>query len=284
MATIDGTNDPDYLIGTDEAETINGLNAADFIDGLGGNDTINGGRGDDTIIGGSGDDVLTGGNGPDDFYYSFTVSSGVSLGPQSYASYLAELGLTSLTSQSDFSTTYTAWLNYLVFGGDDGWQGLAQQFGWVGDIQIGLNQNDSSGSQPHISVDGVAQDLSAVFGEAQNFSWTKGKATQERTYWDIDESYWGGELALASSDGHDTITDFVSGQDQLYFRVGNLGELNVDDAEDRLILQEAFEVTSGDYNGDGIADTRIATDDMSMSITLLGYTGNVWGDVVFVPG
>lgn len=295
-----GTEDADSTTSLASGGGKDGHNATagmDVFDGLGGNDTIDAGNGDDTLIGGAGDDTLTGGNGADTFKYSYTLEVGAAgSAPQSYAAYLTDLGV-SLDSQSTLATTYTAWLNYLVFGGDDGWKGLAEHFGWEGEVTIGLNQNDLDGSQPHILVDGVQQDLDAIFGDVESFSWTKGKATQSRSYWDLDDSYdWGGETTVSSTDGKDTITDFkplveddetgeMVANDKLFFTV------DVDDAllGDTAALEAAeaafkaqFDVTTGNYDAGSTTDTRMTLDD-GMSITLLGYAGgeDVWNHVEF---
>jgi len=259
-------------------------NGKDHISGSAGVDVIDAGNGNDVIIGKGGDDILTGGNGADTFKYSYTLESGSGgSGPQSYAAYLAELGVT-LDSQNVFSTTYSAWLNYLVFGGEDGWQGLVEHFGWEGEVAIGLNQNDLGGSQPHILVDGVQQDLDAIFGDVETFSWTKGKATQTRSFWDLDESYdWGGTTTVSSDDGKDTITDFkVDDEDKLFFTIDVDDALLGDTAALEAAFKAQFEVTTGYYDAGTTTDTRM-TLDSDMSITLLGYAGGaaIWDHVVF---
>ena len=58
---INGTANPDTIIGTSVFDSINGGN---------GDDTINGGGGNDTITGGAGADELTGGAGADTFVFA----------------------------------------------------------------------------------------------------------------------------------------------------------------------------------------------------------------------
>ncbi|WP_037306715.1 CHRD domain-containing protein [Ruegeria halocynthiae] len=65
IENIEGSNDPDTLIGSDVANVINGNDGDDNITGLGGNDTLNGGEGNDAISGGAGADTLIGGEGDD---------------------------------------------------------------------------------------------------------------------------------------------------------------------------------------------------------------------------
>lgn len=295
--TFDGdSNGKDYITGSDGVDVINAGNGEDTLEGLGGNDILVGGNGDDKLIGGAGDDLLTGGNGADAFGYAFTLTAASSSGPQSYAAYLQEaVGKThdeGTLTQSEFSTTYSAWLNYLVFGDGQDWQGLVDHFGWEGEVKIGLNQNGAGDSQPHISLDGVAMDLDDLFGDAESFSWTKGKATQTRTFWDIDEDYnWGGETAVTSNDGKDTIVDFKSDSDptksdKLFFTIDIDGDPAALSTVQRTDLADTFkakfEIETAFLDAGTTTDTRMTLDD-GMSITLLGYDGgnDIWNHVEF---
>ena len=65
MATREGTNGDDALIGTSGSDTINGRSGDDTLDGLAGDDTLNGDSGDDQLEGGPGEDALDGGIGED---------------------------------------------------------------------------------------------------------------------------------------------------------------------------------------------------------------------------
>src|SRR2546428_4087755 len=56
MATINGTEGNDSIVGTADADVINGL---------GGNDNIQAGDGSDTVIGGAGNDTISGNGGVD---------------------------------------------------------------------------------------------------------------------------------------------------------------------------------------------------------------------------
>ncbi len=56
--TIDGTADPDLLVGKGGNDTINGGAGNDTIDGAGGNDLLDGGVGFDILRGGAGNDVF----------------------------------------------------------------------------------------------------------------------------------------------------------------------------------------------------------------------------------
>jgi Ca2+-binding RTX toxin-like protein len=61
MATINGSNKADSLIGTADADTLNGRRGNDWLDGRGGDDILTGGEGRDVFIlrAGGGDDVVT---------------------------------------------------------------------------------------------------------------------------------------------------------------------------------------------------------------------------------
>jgi len=258
-------------------------NGKDDITGSDGADTINAGNGEDKLTGGAGDDALTGGNGADQFNYSFTLTTSSGVEPQSYADFLGTDP--AFQTQNEFSTTYSAWLSYLVFGGEDGWHGLVDYFGWEGEVTIGLNQNGAGDSAPHISVDGVLQDLDAIFGDGQKVTWTKGKATQTRTFWDLDNDYnWGSEAAVSSEDGNDTVYDFKTADgDKLFFTVDVDGSVPADTTQLEADFQSQFAITTGDFNNDGQVDTKMVVEG-EMSITLLGYGGgeaDVWNHVEF---
>ncbi len=65
MATINGTEGNDTLIGGNPPDTISGFGGDDLLAGNGGNDLISGGEGNDTAYGGTGRDEIYGDNGDD---------------------------------------------------------------------------------------------------------------------------------------------------------------------------------------------------------------------------
>ncbi len=67
MATQNGNDENNYLVGADEDDILNGFGGDDLLEGAGGNDQLFGGDGSDTLNGGAGADTLTGGAGGD-FY------------------------------------------------------------------------------------------------------------------------------------------------------------------------------------------------------------------------
>jgi Ca2+-binding RTX toxin-like protein len=79
MATFNGTEGNDTLIGGADGDLINGNGGADFLQGGGGLDTIIGGTGNDTlggnegvdwVRGGTGNDTVAGGSGQDEFAFA----------------------------------------------------------------------------------------------------------------------------------------------------------------------------------------------------------------------
>jgi len=67
MATQNGNDENNYLVGADEDDILNGFGGDDLLEGAGGNDLLNGGDGNDVLDGGAGADTLIGGAG-DDYY------------------------------------------------------------------------------------------------------------------------------------------------------------------------------------------------------------------------
>ena len=65
MATFNGGNGSDIIVGTNAGDTINGKGGDDLLIGLNGNDQIFGGNGTDILFGNAGDDLLDGGAGLD---------------------------------------------------------------------------------------------------------------------------------------------------------------------------------------------------------------------------
>jgi Ca2+-binding RTX toxin-like protein len=64
----EATEGEDYILGTDLADEIDGLGGDDKIKARGGDDTVRGGEGNDTITAGEGDDLVLGDRGDDKIY------------------------------------------------------------------------------------------------------------------------------------------------------------------------------------------------------------------------
>jgi Ca2+-binding RTX toxin-like protein len=67
--TLDGTGDPEEILGQRGDDVINGMGGDDRLRGGKGNDTVLGGDGNDRLRGDQGDDLLTGGAGRDRFTF-----------------------------------------------------------------------------------------------------------------------------------------------------------------------------------------------------------------------
>ena len=74
MATINGTNQKDVLVGTSDGDQIFGLGQDDVLRGQLGNDFLSGGNGNDVLAGGPGNDFLDGGKGDDLFLFAPTAN------------------------------------------------------------------------------------------------------------------------------------------------------------------------------------------------------------------
>ena len=259
-----GGDGNDTLIGGDGGDQLFGENGNDNLSGGAGADALDGGAGDDVLSGGTGDDALTGNGGADVFDYSFTVTSvGGGGGGEThhFTDFFATHGgkvcngeVADGTSQGQFSSLYTKWLEMLV--ADHG----------LGSEVLGIGQNSGAGGTP------VIADMTGEFGERESFTWTSGSGkkgvTHERWYSDTwtSDGGGGGEDTITSTDGLDTILDFTSGIDKLDF-----SDITQQQFEDN------FTVTVG------AADTVITIDgDASWSLTLSGVNQQLApNDIIF---
>jgi hypothetical protein len=104
-----------------------------------------------------------------------------------------------------------------------------------------------------------AEELAELFGDRQSVDVATGKKTQERWFSD-SFSMGGGEAALASADGHDTVVDYAWGTDQL--QLDGLEGMTLEE------FKSAFNVE------DSGADTELALADGTWSVKLMGVTGH----------
>jgi hypothetical protein len=308
MASISVTEGDDTLIGTAEDDMIEGAGGSDTISGGDGSDTLfgdyfmtttdvqtpgddnlSGGAGIDTLLGGAGNDVLDGGadmdvliggEGADTFQFSFTTASAGQ--SESFTDWLKANGsgtavssgeLADGTTQAFFSTKYTEWLQHLVKD-----FGLGVDTNGDGQIKVGLNQNDPTGTP---QIEGLSsEELADLFSDRESVLIKTGKTTHERYYSDGFTSSTGGEAVPAGLDGHDVIYDFEWGSDKLSF-----SGLGTDFTLDQ--FEASFQVTLTDYSGDGQIDsTLLALVDGSWSATLWGITdvhseADFYGQITF---
>lgn len=313
MAAINGTDNDDTLEGTEDKDTLNGKEGDDTLSGLAGNDNLNGQEGDDTLYGGDdgdvlngqqgddslygeagndtlhgqegddsldggdgddrltgheGDDTLTGGTGADSFHYSFEVveDEAVSerftdwLTANGMGGYVGEDGqLLDGTGQGTFSSQYTAWLEYLV-----------GKYDLAGGQSYSIELNQTTSGVPSVWVDGVDV-LAGQLSEGEDFTFTAGRTLQTRYYSDLFS--FGSGLTASSTDGHDTITDFMQGEDILDFSGLTAAQFD-----------ELFGIAQTDADDDGAIDDTVLTitGDDSWSLTLVGVTGfNPDSDIQF---
>jgi hypothetical protein len=221
-----------------------------FDDGLFGRESAN------VLSGGGGDDTLAGQGGSDTFSYSFEVTEGGG-GGETFTDFFRAHGgkvvdgkVAEGTSQGQFSSLYTKWLEMLV---DD--HGLGTKV-------LDLGQNSGINGTP------VIAGMTGEFGERESFTWTSGsgKKTVTHTRWYSDTwSSGGGEDSITSNDGLDTILDFGT-DDQLNFQ-------NVTEAQ----FTAHFNVDADqDVNGDLQNDTVITINGFDgWKLTLSGFTGDL---------
>jgi Ca2+-binding RTX toxin-like protein len=246
------------------AGNINGTgnDLANVITGNDGSNVLTGGAGNDTLVGGAGNDELNGGPGADVFRYSFNLTQG---GGEtfSFTQFFAENGgiltadgeeVADGTSQGQFSSLYTQWLEMLIQD-----QGL-------GTAVLDLGQNAGVSGTP------VIENMTGEFGERESFTWTSGSAKKpvvhERWYSDTWTSDGGGQ-DVTSNDGLDTILDFTWGTDKLdfsgvtqqqfldFFDVDFTLDVTGDLKTDTVITINGFDdwsITLSDFSGHGLAD------------------------------
>ncbi|MBI5276699.1 MAG: hypothetical protein HY854_09590 [Burkholderiales bacterium] len=267
MASITGTTAAELLLGTAADDTITGAEGNDSLYGHQGNDVLDGGAGDDLLVGGAGNDELTGGAGADSFIFAFGERT-VEAGSSSFADWLADNDYPALedgvTTQSEFSTRYGAWLRYLAetFA-------LGYDADMDGEIEAGLNQNDETGTPV---IEGMTQDeLDDLFGERLSIDVVTGNHTTTRFYTDSFEIE---ERDIFSGNGDDVITDFDPDEGDRLVVSGII------DAPGNFMVREA------DLDGDGTLDTEFKlTSDGTWTVQLLGFTGfDVATDVTVTAG
>jgi hypothetical protein len=221
-----------------------------FDDGLFGNAEAN------VLRGGGGNDTLAGQGGPDTFSYSFDLTEG-SGERETFTDFFRAHGgkvvdgeVADGTSQGQFSSLYTKWLEMLVE--DHG----------MGTAVLDLGQNSGINGTP------VIADMTGEFGDRESFTWTSGsgKKTVTHTRWYSDTwSSGGGEESVSSNDGLDVIRDF--GADDL------LDFQGITEAQ----FAAHFNVdASQDVDGDLQNDTVITIDGFDgWKLTLSGFTGDL---------
>jgi Ca2+-binding RTX toxin-like protein len=176
------------VIGSAYADLIGGTNAADALRGEAGNDWLIGAVGNDWLDGGAGNDVLEGGAGAD------VMAAGAGDDVASYRQ--ATAGVTASFSASSSNAGEAAGDVYFDV------ENL-----WGSDFADTLGGNDASGQ---VYGFGGADTLNGLGGDDALYGGDGADAISGGT--GADTFFF-----LQSSEGGDTITDFVSGQDRVFF-------------------------------------------------------------------
>jgi hypothetical protein len=244
------------LTGTAGNDTLTGGAGNDTINGMDGDDVLSGMAGDDRLDGGNGDDTMTGGDGADTFVFSFGPRE-IEGGSSTFAEFRAETGRAALesgvTTQGDFSSSYSQWLESLVeeFA-------LGHDADLDGEVEVDINQNDPDGTP---IIEGMTEaELDAVFGDERvAIEVVTGNHTQTRYY---STSFEMEARTVYSGEGVDVITDFHPTE-------GDRLMVSGIDADD--LGHFAMRVT--DLNGDGTLDTEFClVTDCTWNVQLLGYS------------
>ncbi len=236
----DVIRDVENAIGSDFGDVISGDQGVNILDGGAGDDTLNGGGGNDTLIGGEGSDTVE--------FYWFNTGIVVDLslaGPQDTGT-----GVITFSSIENLTGSHG---DDVLSGNDDanrleGGYGDDQLFGRGGDdtlisgpgneILDGGYGNDTADFRNHSGITVSLAETGAqpiyppytyytttlvsienVFGSDGDDTITGSAGANILTGWEGDDLLTGGAGAdlfrFAAGDGHDTITDFVSGEDEI---------------------------------------------------------------------
>jgi len=217
VTPVDPGNDP-----TDTA-AVTGTDGDDILVGTDGNDTINGGDGDDELGGGAGDDVLNGGSGNDRLLGG---SDGAFFDDTGSDELNGGTGLDVLVGGDGDDVLNGGDDRDLLFGGDgddvlSGGNGQDDLSGGDGnDVLLGGAGDDliSGGNSGDDILDGGAgNDL--LLGDVGDDFIVGGNGDDELIGGSGNDLLTGGAGAdifdFSQGDGFDTITDFVSGEDQI---------------------------------------------------------------------
>lgn len=244
---------------------INGIgnSLANIISGNSGNNSLSGGDGNDTLDGGLGNDSLVGGNGNDLLSY-LSATSAVSI----------SLGSTGPTlgggASGDIVTGFERYQGSNLNDTLTGWSTADVLWGGGGNDTLGGGDgNDTlSGQAGDDSLLGGGGD-DALTGAAGTDALTGELGADALTGGAGSDTFYFNNVSESSTPSFDTITDFVSGTDQI--DLGNI-DAKTDVSFDQAFtfigaavfsntsgqLRYADGMVLGDTNGDGVADLKIA--------------------------
>ena len=297
-ATLSGDDGADTLNGSADSDVLNGGNDADTINGNGGNDTVDGGAGDDTITTAAGNDAITAGEGND----TVDASSGndaVSLGEGDDHLTIAADDLssadtidggegtdilhTSDTNMTDADFTNVSNMEVLTltaatignFGEQFNESGIATVNGSEGvdslnfqnvtnDKHLTIHGNGGDdiikgGSGNDTITAGEGADFITGSTGADNIDLAETVAVVDQVVYDRAED----GAQTGQNEGHDTITNFVVGQDLI----------TIDGSLENALDNNA----GGDFNADAVTFTNEAALDAELA-GLAVYTNTTLQD------
>jgi len=283
--TIDGTADPDFILGEGGDDFLHGFGGGDLIDGGAGDDLLIGGDGNDWLTGsigndrldgGAGDDFMAGGDGADQFFggdgndiVTYAVAtSGVSIDLAFNVTGGAAAGDQFSLVENIIGTKFNDTITASNFGSDagnlfDGGDGDDTLSGGAGtDGLSGQNGNDIlRGGADSDSLSGGAGADRFVYGSIAD----SGVGAGADLISDFTHAQ-GDKIDLAAIDPNTTVNG-----DQAFKFIGT-GLYTHHAGELRFALTDATHTTiAGDVNGDGTSDFHIV---------LLGNISLVAGDFV----
>lgn len=290
--TIWGDAGNDTLSGDTGNDTLGGGSGDDSLDGGDGDDSISGDEGDDTLIGGDGDDTLAGGEGAD----SFEGGIGLDFIDYSLSDSAVTVDLSTRTASGGHATGDT-------FVGIDGIIGSA-----FDDSLTGFNlasadfTNIIDGGAGNDTIDGKGADDTLIGGSGDD-SIIGGTGDDEITGGTGNDT-----IVYAIGDGHDTITDFNTGNTgtlldgdntnndfiNLSAFYDNLSELYADQADDGVLNQSNATDSKGrstDYSDnsefgadDSLTFQSASADNSSFTQENTGVVCFNTGTAILTPG
>ncbi len=230
--------------GTNAGETLNGTAGDDVLSGLGGNDVLNGGDGNDVLIGGAGVDTFNGGAGID------TLSFENETGPYGIKVILNE-AYTAYASDTYATPGYSEYREYIT--------GVENVIGSKNNDQIsGTNgENLLEGRDGADRLWGYDGDDILIGGKGDDILWGQGGADT---------------FVFAAGDGHDSVYDFVSGEDTVEITGFSSYTLVQEGGDTRVVLDANNSILLV-----GVAPAAVAPGDVVLSG---GTTGTAGDDVL----
>jgi len=249
---LSGQNDHDTLVGGSGNDTLVGGHGKDFLDGGYGDDLLDGGNWHDTLVGGEGTDTLLGGDGNDllsmtgggladggageDILSFLDATEGVSVwtsdGVVETSGGLAEFtGIEEFhgSRHDDVFSIISNDTRYLGGEGDDTFTLIAGLSNFVdmgdGDDFVFLYSNSNS-----LILGGSGDDLFHVYDSQNRLEGGAGDDTFALF------NYGSDELVFSAGDGHDIVTGFEVGVDNIEFHGLDTANLQVSEANGDILL------------------------------------------------